>query len=297
MKIGDTHTTEVTFSQADFDRFAALSGDDNPIHVDPDFAARTKFGKTVAHGMLLYSTLIQILGDVFPGPSTRQLSQQLMFPSPTFVREKLRVELEVTARPAPRTAEISTDIFRPSGEMGCTGKTWVALPGFAPEDINLSKSEVPSPFPEQQNEIQFHQGLTLGQTASHTYTITAGDHRAYLELLDEQNPLYTDNDYAKRIGFRGRQLTGGQLGGMTSHLLGTRLPGRGTNWLKQHFTFIKPAYPEEPITGRVRIIRLRPAKDLVNLITRHENQAGELLVSGEALVWTSDLERTSDAQD
>jgi len=297
MKIGDTHTTEVTFSQADFDRFAALSGDDNPIHVDPDFAARTKFGKTVAHGMLLYSTLIQILGDVFPGPGSRQLSQQLMFPSPTFVREQLRVELEVTARPAPGTAEISTHIFRPSGELGCTGKTRVALPGFASEDINLSESVVPSPSSEQHSEIQSHQGLTLGQTASHTYTITAVEHQTYLALLDEQNPLYTDNGYAQCSGFRGRQLTGGQLGGMISHLLGTQLPGPGTNWLKQHFAFIKPAYPGEPVTGRVRITRLRPEKDLINLATRHENQAGELLVRGEALVWTSDLERRSDAQD
>jgi acyl dehydratase len=51
----DTQISEVkTFTQAEFDAFARLSGDDNPIHVDPEFSARTRFGRTVAHGMLLY---------------------------------------------------------------------------------------------------------------------------------------------------------------------------------------------------------------------------------------------------
>ena len=57
-----------TFSQSDFDRFAALSGDDNPIHVDPEFAARSKFGRTVAHGMFLYGNVCRLLGTPLPGP-------------------------------------------------------------------------------------------------------------------------------------------------------------------------------------------------------------------------------------
>ena len=48
IKPGSTATlVRRTFAQRDFDRFAALSGDDNPIHVDAAFAARTRFGRTV----------------------------------------------------------------------------------------------------------------------------------------------------------------------------------------------------------------------------------------------------------
>ncbi|MGZ3427312.1 MAG: MaoC/PaaZ C-terminal domain-containing protein, partial [Polyangia bacterium] len=47
-------------TQADFDRFARLSGDDNPIHVDAAFAARTRWGKTLAHGMMLYSLVVHV---------------------------------------------------------------------------------------------------------------------------------------------------------------------------------------------------------------------------------------------
>jgi len=45
----------IVFSRAEFDEFARLSGDDNPIHIDPAFAAEPKFGRTVAHGMLIFA--------------------------------------------------------------------------------------------------------------------------------------------------------------------------------------------------------------------------------------------------
>ena len=66
-KIGKIVTSSRTFTQADFDQFAALSGDDNPIHVDPDYAATTRFGSTVAHGMLLYGVICGLIDEDFPG--------------------------------------------------------------------------------------------------------------------------------------------------------------------------------------------------------------------------------------
>ena len=53
---------ERTFVQADFDAFAELSGDDNPIHVDHEFAANSRFGRTVSHGVLLYTVLRGLCG-------------------------------------------------------------------------------------------------------------------------------------------------------------------------------------------------------------------------------------------
>lgn len=72
-------------TQDEFDAFAAVSGDDNPIHTDPDFSARTRFGRTVAHGMLIYSKLWGLLCNALP--QARQESQQLMFPNPCFAGE------------------------------------------------------------------------------------------------------------------------------------------------------------------------------------------------------------------
>ncbi len=73
--------------QSDFDAFARLSGDDNPIHVDPDFSARTRFGRTVSHGMLLYARVFARLEELFPG--CRHVVQTLMFPNPAYADEEL----------------------------------------------------------------------------------------------------------------------------------------------------------------------------------------------------------------
>ena len=66
---------ERTLTQGDFDQFATLSGDHNPIHVDPEFAANSRFGRTVSHGLLLNSILRGLLDQLVPGG--RQLSQEL----------------------------------------------------------------------------------------------------------------------------------------------------------------------------------------------------------------------------
>lgn len=87
-------TAEWTPTQAEFDAFARLSGDDNPIHVDPEFSARTRFGRTVSHGMLIYAKLWALLRRVRPGAAHRM--QSLMFPAPSFAGEPLRLEIRET---------------------------------------------------------------------------------------------------------------------------------------------------------------------------------------------------------
>jgi acyl dehydratase len=84
-----------TPSQSDFDAFAELSGDDNPIHVDPVFSARTRFGRTVSHGMLLYSRVWALLRIRYPG--RRHALQSLMFPNPAYAGEELAVRFSAPA--------------------------------------------------------------------------------------------------------------------------------------------------------------------------------------------------------
>lgn len=84
-----------SLTQTDFDRFARISGDDNPIHVNPAFSARSNFGRTVSHGMLLYSVLWGMVAAAF-GP-LRQSAQNLMFPAPSYADEPLDFTATVTA--------------------------------------------------------------------------------------------------------------------------------------------------------------------------------------------------------
>lgn len=85
-------------TQAEFDAFAKVSGDDNAIHVDEAFAARTGFGRTVSHGMLIYAKFWGLLQRQCPG--LRQVSQAMVFPNPCYAGEE--VVLRVTG-PAPGT--------------------------------------------------------------------------------------------------------------------------------------------------------------------------------------------------
>ncbi len=84
---------ERTLTQGDFDQFATLSGDHNPIHVDPEFAAKSRFGRTVSHGLLLNSILRGLLDQLVPGG--RQISQKLRFPAPTYADEPMRFVVEI----------------------------------------------------------------------------------------------------------------------------------------------------------------------------------------------------------
>ena len=74
-------------TQADFDRFAALSGDDNPIHVDRAFSARTRFGRTVSHGILLVTVLRGLAERLAPGAVLDR--HEVRFPAPTFADEAM----------------------------------------------------------------------------------------------------------------------------------------------------------------------------------------------------------------
>ncbi len=120
----ESMTLTYTPTQADFDRFAVLSGDDNPIHVDPAFAGRTRFGRTVSHGMLLYSLLHRAISAAFPGAT--HLEQHLMFPNPAYADEELALEIKVLER-LPSQVLLATRIVRTSGEAVCEGQarlTW-----------------------------------------------------------------------------------------------------------------------------------------------------------------------------
>lgn len=125
---GATYTFERTLTQGDFDAFAVLSGDNNPIHVDPDFAARTRFGRTVSHGMLLYGLLCAALGAVAPGAT--HTAQELIFPAPTYAGEPLRITLHIARAEADGEMVVEATITRPDGETVCRATTsLVARPG------------------------------------------------------------------------------------------------------------------------------------------------------------------------
>ncbi len=129
---GYTIRADKIFSQQEFDLFAKISGDNNPIHVDPEFSAKAKFGRTVSHGMLLYTVIWGHIQRYFP--KSLQRSQYLMFPAPTYTEEAMEIELSATPSTTSNQLEIkgvmrrkadqvvtceSTSIIEYTGAMPC----------------------------------------------------------------------------------------------------------------------------------------------------------------------------------
>jgi len=71
-----------TFTDDDVRRFIEITGDVNPLHVDDDFAARTRFGRRVIHGMLTASILSTMVGMLLPGSGAIYRSQSISFLRP-----------------------------------------------------------------------------------------------------------------------------------------------------------------------------------------------------------------------
>ena len=85
MQPNDTHHHAFRFSQEDVVDFARVTGDNNPLHLDADFAAQTPFKRPIIHGMLGACIFTKVLGTEFPGPGSVYLAQTLEFLRPMFV--------------------------------------------------------------------------------------------------------------------------------------------------------------------------------------------------------------------
>ena len=97
LRPGERASIEHTFTAADVAAFARLSGDDNPIHLDPDAARRAGFDREVVHGVLVTSLISRLLGTRLPGPGTILLGQQLRYLRPVHPGDLLHASVEVTS--------------------------------------------------------------------------------------------------------------------------------------------------------------------------------------------------------
>lgn len=112
--------------------------------------------------------------------------------------------------------------------------------------------------------------LTVGDRAETTRRYNAEDLREWCRLSENEEDWST--------------LPEPLIAALFSCLLGEKLPGHGTNYLKQSMRFHDLGRPDEALTASVEVTRLRPEKALVNLDTRCVGEDGRLICDGQALV-------------
>jgi acyl dehydratase len=96
IKIGDTASSTKSFSNEDVLSFAEISGDKNPIHLDEQYAATTRFGKRLVHGILTSGMISALLGMQLPGPGSIYLTQTLNFRAPVYIGDTITATVTVT---------------------------------------------------------------------------------------------------------------------------------------------------------------------------------------------------------
>jgi 3-hydroxybutyryl-CoA dehydratase len=119
-----------TVTDDDIVRFAEVSGDRNPVHLDAEYAARSLFGGRVAHGFLTGSMISAVIGMDLPGPGSIYLGQTLKFLAPVRIGDTVTVSAEVIGvREEKRLITLRTDATNQDGVLVLTGEATVKYVG------------------------------------------------------------------------------------------------------------------------------------------------------------------------
>lgn len=96
LAVGDSGTYVKTLSEEDVLRFAAASGDFNPVHIDEDYARTTRFGHRIAHGVLTAGVISTLLGQEIPGLGTIFVELHIRFVRPVYLGDTITATAMVT---------------------------------------------------------------------------------------------------------------------------------------------------------------------------------------------------------
>jgi acyl dehydratase len=105
--------------------YAEVTGDRNPLHFDPAFAARTRFGRLVAQGGITAGMLNALVAMDLPGPGTVFMSQALRYPAPAYLGDTLTAEVEVVGlKPDKPVCQLRATVTNQDGVVVLEGECW-----------------------------------------------------------------------------------------------------------------------------------------------------------------------------
>lgn len=128
LEVGASFDLTHTFTAAQVKAFADLTGDDNPVHIDPTAVEGTRFEKNIVHGVFLIGLVSRILGRHFPGDGTIYVSQEVRFTAPVYVDETVTVRVTVDEHLEKGRLKLATKVFREDGSVAMTGAAVVLPP-------------------------------------------------------------------------------------------------------------------------------------------------------------------------
>lgn len=128
LKVGMEASHAKRITESDIEAFADLSGDDNPLHLSEEFAARTPFKHRISHGMLTASLLSTVIGTKLPGPGCVYVSQSLNFRAPVRIGDEVVATARLTELIAERRRAIFACTCRVNGTTVLDGEAVILVP-------------------------------------------------------------------------------------------------------------------------------------------------------------------------
>ncbi|MCV6590919.1 MAG: MaoC family dehydratase [Marinobacterium sp.] len=95
LEVGMSASYAKTISEADVYMFAGISGDNNPVHVNEEYAKTTVFEKRIVHGMFSAALISTVAGTRLPGPGAIYVDQQIKFKAPVYIGDTAQATVTV----------------------------------------------------------------------------------------------------------------------------------------------------------------------------------------------------------
>lgn len=133
MVVGQIAEYGKTITESDIILFAGITGDNNPVHINEEYAAATPFEGRIAHGMLTASLISTVLGTRLPGHGTIYLSQAAKFRAPVSIHDTVNVRVTIKALdPVKKRVTLETNCYV-KGKLVLEGEALVIAPSRATE--------------------------------------------------------------------------------------------------------------------------------------------------------------------
>ncbi|MBE0616798.1 MAG: MaoC family dehydratase [Proteobacteria bacterium] len=126
--------------------------------------------------------------------------------------------------------------------------------------------------------------LNVGDSDRFSKTVAESDIYLFAGVTGDFNPAHIDEAYAQGTFFKTRIAHGMLSAGFISAVIGTRLPGPGTVYLRQTLDFLAPVRIGDTVTATVEVIEKLEDKKRVRMKTTCVNQEGTYVLGGEAMV-------------
>jgi 3-hydroxybutyryl-CoA dehydratase len=130
--------------------------------------------------------------------------------------------------------------------------------------------------------------LQIGQRARRELTVDEEMVRSYAAITGDYNPLHFDLEFASRTRFGRLMAQGGITAGLLHALVAMDMPGPGSVFVRQRFSFPAPVYIGDTLHAEATVKSVRANRNMAELAFEVKNQDGDLVLEGEALVFQDD---------